>query len=368
MTLRKLIYWPHLISGVLAGIVIFLLSASGVILTYERQIIAWGENEYYQASPENAQYLPMEEIANIARGQMNGADLRSIIIENNPEAPVVIRGDKYYYINPYSGEVLGNGPQGIRDFFYDAMMFHRWLLLKDESRGVARSIIGGANVIFFFILVSGLYLWLPKIYRWSNFKKSLLFHKTANSHARDFNWHHVMGIWSAIPLMIIVASGAWFYYDWADKLGDYIAGDAPAINGALPSNINSSAPVPLDTMFATAKVQRENWHSIAMNAPKEDDTSIRFVIDKSKGGQPLQVAELTLSRENGQIEIWHPFENYAAERKMTNFLRYGHTGEYFGIIGQTIAGLVSLFATIMVWTGLALAYRRYVTPWLKRRS
>ena len=121
-------------------------------------------------------------------------------------------------------------------------------------------------------------------------------------------------------------------------------------------------------MFATAKAQRENWHSISMNAPKEEDTSIRFVIDKSKGGQPLQVAELTLNRVNGNIEIWHSFENYAAERKMTNFLRYGHTGEFFGIIGQTIAGLVSLFATIMVWTGLALAYRKYVTPWLKKRS
>ncbi|MBT5074178.1 MAG: PepSY domain-containing protein [Kordiimonadaceae bacterium] len=368
MTFRKLIYWPHLICGVLAGIVIFILSASGALLTYERQIIAWGERTYYSEPTSNATSLSMEQIAGIARSQMNEAEIRSINIENDPAAPIVVRGDKYYYINRYSGEVLGNGPQEIRDFFYSAMLFHRWFLLEGENRGTARIITAGANLVFFFIVLSGMYLWLPKVYKWANFKKFLFFQKTTNSHARDFNWHHVMGIWSALPLLLIIASGSWFYFDWADRLGDYIAGDAPAINGAPAVSEATTGPVNLDTMFDSAVAQQPGWHIISMNAPKAEDTGVKFIIDKSKGGQPLQIGELTLNRQSGQIDVWHPFENYAAERKMTNFLRYGHTGEFFGILGQTIAGLVSIFATIMVWTGLSLAYRRYVTPWLSRKS
>jgi uncharacterized iron-regulated membrane protein len=47
-------------------------------------------------------------------------------------------------------------------------------------------------------------------------------------------------------------------------------------------------------------------------------------------------------------------------------LRFLHTGEALGLAGQTIAGLVSLSSAIMVWTGLALAWRRLVRPQLRR--
>jgi uncharacterized iron-regulated membrane protein len=48
-------------------------------------------------------------------------------------------------------------------------------------------------------------------------------------------------------------------------------------------------------------------------------------------------------------------------------LRFLHTGEALGVGGQTLAGIVSLTSTLMVWTGLALAWRRLVSPLLARR-
>jgi uncharacterized iron-regulated membrane protein len=46
MTLRTLVFWPHLIAGIVAGSVILLMSVTGVILTYERQLIAWSDSEF----------------------------------------------------------------------------------------------------------------------------------------------------------------------------------------------------------------------------------------------------------------------------------------------------------------------------------
>ena len=40
------------------------------------------------------------------------------------------------------------------------------------------------------------------------------------------------------------------------------------------------------------------------------------------------------------------------------WLRWLHTGEALGVVGQTIAGLASLGAAVLVWTGLSLALRR----------
>ncbi|HJO17620.1 MAG TPA: hypothetical protein QGH09_05425 [Vicinamibacterales bacterium] len=44
------------------------------------------------------------------------------------------------------------------------------------------------------------------------------------------------------------------------------------------------------------------------------------------------------------------------------WLRYAHTDEVYGIVGQTVAGLASLAGGILVWTALALSWRRFIKP------
>ena len=46
-------------------------------------------------------------------------------------------------------------------------------------------------------------------------------------------------------------------------------------------------------------------------------------------------------------------------------LRFAHTGEVLGLPGQTIAGIASAGAVVLVYTGLALALRRFVA-WRRR--
>jgi uncharacterized iron-regulated membrane protein len=64
---------------------------------------------------------------------------------------------------------------------------------------------------------------------------------------------------------------------------------------------------------------------------------------------------------------WEPFSSYTKGRQLRSFLRFAHTGEVAGIIGQTIAGLASLGGVFLVYTGLALAWRRF-REWLAKRS
>lgn len=64
------------------------------------------------------------------------------------------------------------------------------------------------------------------------------------------------------------------------------------------------------------------------------------------------------------------FEPYASQprgQKTRGWLRFVHTGEAFGAFGQTIAGLASAGAVMLVWTGLSLALRRFAAC-RRRRS
>ncbi|MDG1997036.1 MAG: PepSY-associated TM helix domain-containing protein [Emcibacteraceae bacterium] len=372
MTIRKFLYWPHLISGVLAGILILIMSVTGVILTYERQIIAWAETEYERPVVENAIPLSTDEILLKNQTVFGETPIRSVKIQNNIEAPIVIRAGDYFYVNRYSGEILGNGPKGVKEFFSDTRSLHRWLLMKGENRNTARIFTGAANLMFLFIVISGMYLWLPKIMKWENIKKILFFRKTNSSRSRDFNWHNVLGIWSALPLIVVIATATVFYYTWANNLVYQLAGEEPPVRSRQAANADAptfNQIAPINSMFEQATLQSDRWTSITMTYPKPIDENIRFSVDTGNGGEPQKKGDLTFNRVNGNVVNWVPYSDYSAGKQARFFIRFLHTGEALGIIGQTIAGLVSLFSTVMVWTGLALAYRKYLKPlFIRKRS
>ncbi|MGI8673033.1 MAG: hypothetical protein ACR2LU_10550 [Luteitalea sp.] len=61
------------------------------------------------------------------------------------------------------------------------------------------------------------------------------------------------------------------------------------------------------------------------------------------------------------------FEAASIGRRWRMWLRFAHTGEWYGLAGQTVVGLVTAGAVVLVWTGLALPWRRFLA-WTRRRA
>jgi uncharacterized iron-regulated membrane protein len=49
-------------------------------------------------------------------------------------------------------------------------------------------------------------------------------------------------------------------------------------------------------------------------------------------------------------------------QRARTWFRFVHTGEQYGLPGQALAGLASIAACFLVYTGLALAFRRLIVP------
>jgi len=62
---------------------------------------------------------------------------------------------------------------------------------------------------------------------------------------------------------------------------------------------------------------------------------------------------------------WGQHSPAAALAKGRALVRFGHTGEYSGWVGQVIAALASLGACFLVYTGFSLSIRRLAA---KRRT
>lgn len=371
---RSTIFWIHLVCGVAAGLVVLLMSVTGVLLTYERQILAWADRTAYPAPTPDAERLPIEEL--VAAAKLYRPELKptTITLRNEPDAPVVLSAGRSgsVLVDPYSGAVRDLGAAGLRSFFAAVTGWHRWFNATGENRAAARAITGASNLAFLFLILSGMYLWLPRVLKWAAFKARLVLNgKAATSKARDFNWHHVLGIWSAIPLAVVVATAVVFSYPWANDLVYRAAGDQPPRNPPEPAVVVEDGTaidrLGYDALFARAAAHGE-WRTLTLNIPASPDApAVRFGVDEGNGGQPQRRHTLTLDAATGAVASYAPFSSQTAGQKARSWIRFLHTGEALGLVGQTIAGLVSFTSIVMVWTGLALAYRRLLQPLWRRK-
>jgi uncharacterized iron-regulated membrane protein len=390
---RKVVFWTHLVTAVTAALIILLMSVTGVLLTYQRQITAWADARGLEAGPPapgTARLAPDALLARVAAAHPGKPTTLKWFADADAPAQVAFGREKTLFVSAYTGQVLSEGHAGVRGFFRKVVALHRWVGAEGERRELGKSISGAANLMFLFLVVSGFYLWFPRNWTRRAFRNVAWFRRGLQPRARDFNWHHVIGFWSAVPLFVIVVSGAVISYPWASNLVYRAVGETPpppptearAPSGPGGAGGASAAAGPggerggrgesggndaetavslegIGVLAARAERQVEGWRSITLTLPKEAGEPIAFAIDRGDGGQPQKRAQLALDPATGEVARWEPFPTQTTGRRLRSILRFAHTGEVLGIPGQTLAGIVSLGAAFLVWTGLALTWRRF---------
>lgn len=379
MIVRKALFWLHLFCGAVTGIVVFIMSLTGVALTYQKQMTLWADKRLYQIeAPADATPLSAELLLRKFQEARPSLHPSTVTLSSDPEMPasVATGPNEILFVHPYTGEILGTGSHGVRTFFKVMTDWHRWLSLSGENRSIGRAVTGACNAVFLLLVVTGLYLWWPR--KWT----SAIFHTLAwfrigiSGKARDSNWHYVFGFWSIIPLILIVTSGVVISYPWASNLVFQFAGSkAPAQMG--PGGRRSGPPpgVPrppiqiegVDALVKSARAHSADWKTISFQPPTAADKTAAITVDEGLGGKPQLRSTLTLDRASGRIVRAEKFEHMASGLRARLWMRFVHTGEYYGFLGQTIAGIASAAGVILVWTGLALTYRRYIA-WMRRRA
>lgn len=376
---RSFLFWLHLVAGVAAAVIIIVMSVTGVALTYQRQMQYWADTRHFRAEPAAGEgVLPPDSLITTIESQLSidaPVTVTNLTWRADPTLPVAAAvGNKTYYVNPYTGHVYGEGTgQSMRAFFSSMVGWHRWLAMTGDQRSTGRAVTGAANLLFLFIVLSGIYLWWPRSLTWTQLRQITWFRRGLSSKARDFNWHNTLGFWSAIPLALVVYSGVVISYPWASNGVYRLMGEEPpsrqAASTSRPDSVAPTqppTPVSLAVLADTARRYTAGWNILSMRVPAGPDAPAVFTVDRGDGGQPHKRATLTLSQATGAVEAVAPFSDQSPGRQLRSILRFAHTGEAGGLPGQTVAGLVSAFSLVLVYTGLALSWRRLVA-WIRRR-
>jgi uncharacterized iron-regulated membrane protein len=389
MTIRSVFFWPHLVAGICAGFVILIMSFTGVLLTYERQVIAWSDSRYRSAPPSStAARLSVEALLGQVRADHPELTPIGVTVASVPDAPAVVAvAQRALLVNAYTGAVLGESAPDVRRVLAEVRAWHRWLAFDGNARPIARAITGWSNAMFLLITASGLYLWFPRRWTWAQVRNVVLFKGSLRGKARDFNWHNVVGVWSAVPLFIVVLCAVPISFPWANAWVYRAVGEEPpppaggreAGPGRVggPGRANGpggrqQGPAPaslggLDQLMVRAQEHVPGWRTVNLRIPVSPTALAVFTIDRGDGGQPQLRSTLTLDRRNGDVVAYEAFSDLTMGRRIRNVMRFAHTGEALGVPGQTIAGLASTGGVVLVYTGVALAWRRF-RAWRRRRS
>ncbi len=362
----------HLSVGVIASIFIFLMASTGVVLAFERQMTAFADRDIRSVSEAfDTQPRPLNDLLQAVRRAGLG-DATGIVLRNQPQAATefVMERGKTVYVDPYSGAVLGVSSAALRDFFGVVERLHRGLGAPLGHKNAGHWLAAITNVLFGVLVLLGVVLWLPRQWSWKAVRAAVAFRAGLRGKAREWNWHNVVGIWCALPLLVIVLTGAVMSFDALNTLLFRLTGSPQPIGGrrgharVLPAGQEPN----YDRMFTAAGSLALDWRSITLEIARGAREPVKAVIDTGTGGQPQNRTQYWLDRDTGIVLKRTAFGDGSAGQRLRAFVRFGHTGEYGGLMGQVVAALASFGGCVLVYTGFSLAIRRLLACVKRRRA
>lgn len=350
--LRKVVGKIHLCLSMLVGIFIVLNGLTGSLLVFEPELNHLIHPNLFTVT--EGQKVTYQQALDTVSSKYPKGEIQRVYTPDEPDANGVyvfrlIEGGEQQsiYVDPGTGQI--NGTLGNKALFNVILNFHLSLLLEDFY---GENIVGIFGFLFFFITLSGIYLWWPGIKKWTN---GFRMRRNKNVFIKNYDLHKTIGAVSIPFLLIISLTGALFSYE--ETIFGWFGGKATV---TLPEEILISNPLP------TGKLSLD---SLLIKAEKEVQdgtiTQVRLP-EKKEQGLSEGAVEIRLSRPydpgSGNIQIW--LDQYSGkivgklDPKINSGLFYQiwhrplHTGTFGGMFSKILYAIGGFTPSILMFTGI----------------
>jgi uncharacterized iron-regulated membrane protein len=358
-SLRKLINDLHLWMGIGSGIILFIVCLTGTIYTFRAEIEEALEPSKYQVAVlAEADRLAPEAVIEKLKTDVGGK-VQSIEVPHDRSRPYQVsikkskeeRRGTAYFVNPYTGELLGTSAGPATDFFMAVFKLHRWLLVDSEVGG---PIVGGATIIFVLLILSGLVLWWPK--KLKNWKQGLKVKVSANWKRINHDLHNSLGFYSFLLLLLMALTGLCWSFDWyRDGLGAVIGTEVFGGRGGKPaaSVPPAAATEPLSLAELMHLADNELPYEGNYRISPAEDSSATVVLNKYKiGFFALSASDkIQLNQYTGEVLRVERFSDKPFNQQIASSIKPLHTGEIFGTFSKILYFIASLIGTSLPVTG-----------------
>jgi len=373
MSCRKVIFWIHLLAGLVAGGVVAIMSVTGIAIAFEEEILEWADREVsHRVGP-----VPVNAVMKIE-------DLRGKVApENGRVAAVQMFSDpsrnwKFHtdtgrelFVDPYSAAVGESRAHATHEVIHKLEEWHRWLGARDGQTSVGRLVTGICNLMFVVLCVTGLYLWFPRRWSWRALRPLIGFVTRYRGKARDFNLHNVIGFWSMPVLLLLAVTAVPISFAWGHRLVFALTGEeAPeSRNYGMMAVEPPAVSIPAGEMprlpaeVAVSRVAEAfpDWESISLEFPEAEEAIAPLDFGVTVPDPMPSRAYIPVKSDpfTGEILQAVRFDDRSTGLRARVWVRFLHTGAAFGVPGKVVASLACAASLVLVWTGFSLTWRRF---------
>ena len=275
------------------------------------------------------------------------------------------------YVDPYTGEIVGEGATPVDEFFGSVMRLHRFLWLPTE---IGRPIVGVATIIYVVISLTGLLLWLPRTAaawrRKSTWKTALNVRVRRGGWPLVFDLHNALGFYTLVPALILALTGLCWSFGWYRDAAGSLLGEAPfKAKSEKPEAIGlpdgSPQPASLEDLIAKHNKLDPGAGDVTISLPQDPETTATTIEKGPVGGFfALNVKNKTqwnrpdgtvvsVERYGKMVEV-ERFADKPFGAKIASSIRALHLGEITGLSSKIFFFVVCLIATSFPATGVAL--------------
>lgn len=391
---RRIIFWSHFVIAAVLGLVIGTMALTGAGMAFRDQITAWAERDVRRvAPPASASSLPLREIMGDVREARPDARPFMLTVSRDPAAAVIVslgRGD-LVFVNPYTGEVKVSSHARLRNFFETLEHVHRWLGLSGRGQQVGLLVTIGSCAAFALLLLSGIYLWWPRVWTAKALWAAMRLRFDQVGKARDWNWHTTLGFWLSPIILFSTCTGLIMGYP---RISEIVFGRprqelGSSSPGAAHPSTAVGRPLSLDVLLAKVEATHPKWETITARLqtgpgdfrrrpgggerdrqrrpdgdsgrPRQFTSGVRMPTSfsvKESGGWPIFATQITFDPVTGELLSSQNPAQLPFLRMLRLSARPFHVGEALGPLSQVLIFVGALGAVVLVITGFSLALRR----------
>lgn len=367
--LRPLLLRLHFYVGVFVGPFVLLAAVTGLLYAFTPQIERVVHADALTTDVGTSRIELRDQVAAAERAVPDGTitEIRPPRTEDGTtrvsfDAPGVAEDDaRTAFVDPYTGDVravLDTFEEWlpVRAWFDD---LHRTLLLGDVGRVYSELAASWLGVL----AVSGLAIWVARPRRTKRVRRTVLPDNSARGRARIRSWHGSIGVWAALGMLFLSATGL----TWSQFAGENVTAARAAMNWTQPAV--SSAPAAGAPGTDGRGSVAENVDRVLASA-REAGLSGPVAITPGEGGQtwsveqvkrswPVQQDAVSVTPDSGTIVETLRFEDWPLAAKLARWGIDAHMGLLFGVVNQiALAALAIAIICLLVW-----GYRMW---WLRR--
>ena len=284
------------------------------------------------------------------------------------------RGGLRIYVDPYTGNVCGEGNGPASAFFMSTMLLHRFLWLP---MWIGRPIVGIATLIFAVALITGIVLWIPV--KWRNLKNwkmgfKIRFRKGGGRLLYDL--HNSLGFYMLIPMLLLTLTGLCWSFGWYRTAVEVVFGEKVfAGRGQRPVQVepmdteNPGKPLPISELIAKTDALRPGRGDVVVAIPAPESNEAIVVQKGGYGFWAFAVKDrYEWNHNTGESLKIERFQDRSFGSKAVTLVRSVHFGDVLGLGSRIFFFIACLVATSLPVSGVWLWVNKLRRKWKKPKN